>query len=128
MIEHNERNTRLKVLVQMEADNIKRFARASEINNLDLKEFHPTLMQRCIYGQLTGDCYSVRAVELLTQCSNPYSNDPFIFDPPGSCMYFEGGLRPLSPIECYITKDGAEHEKLIDYIKGKRFSLKLEDL
>lgn len=119
---------RLKILVVQEADNIKQFARPEEIRELSFKQFHPTLMAHCIYGQMTGSCYSVRAVELLTLCSNPYSKDVYRHQPPMEAFYFESEMRSFSPIEFYITKDGAKVERLINYIKGFHKTLWPEEL
>ena len=50
--------------VRKEINTIKRLATKEEINKLDINTFNPLQTNNCIYGQMTGNCLSLRAKEL----------------------------------------------------------------
>lgn len=56
--------------------NIKKFATKSEIerliNAIETYEFDGKRSQYCIYGAMTGNCYSSRASELIEKCAMSY--------------------------------------------------------
>lgn len=56
--------------------NIKKFATESEIerliNAIESYEFDGKRSQNCIYGAMTGNCYSSRASELIKKCATTY--------------------------------------------------------
>lgn len=54
--------------VKHEIDMIKKLATEEEKENLDIEELSPINAERCIYGQMTGDCRSHRANELISSC------------------------------------------------------------
>lgn len=51
--------------VMFEINTLKELATREEIANLDFETFDPNNTRSCIYGQLTGNCQSVRAKELM---------------------------------------------------------------
>lgn len=55
-------------LAIQEAINIKKHATDQEIDNLDIRSFNGGYPRTCLYGQLTGNCYNARAVELIQLC------------------------------------------------------------
>jgi len=111
----------------IEANNLKKHISKEEKKSL--KEFRdeidPADTQECIYGRLTGNCESPRAMSLFTECA-----------PTGFGMYFNGTNTPLeywnkrdkelrqvyySPIESVILIDednGVEKNIIIDFILG----------
>lgn len=132
--------------VRQEADNIKKYATKEEISRLDFKSLDPKKIDRCIYGQMTGNCDNERAVELITLCAKRYVKDNQLtmirvdgFERIASRVNGETvdqlSLRrasssyPLtqhsSMIEAYILLPGAKNESLINYIKGETKALKL---
>lgn len=121
-----------------EANNIRQHATPEEVNNLSFDDLNPYHIRKCIYGQMTGYCYSERAAELIEKCTP---------------RYFEHGIIPIfsgikinmarvveningvkvdnfvaerttssfchfSAIEAYILLDNAQNENLISLIKG----------
>lgn len=51
--------------VLYEINHIKKHATKEEISRLDFEEFSPERIDKCIYGQMTGDCFSKRAEQLM---------------------------------------------------------------
>jgi len=61
----------MKQLIELaieEAKNIKIHATSKEKNNLNLRTFDGSRSNKCIYGQMTENCYNKRATELITKC------------------------------------------------------------
>lgn len=129
----------LAPLVIAEADNLKKYATKEEIDRLDFSRLSTIDRNRCIYGQMTGDCYNDRANELIIQCATR------VYETPNGSVnlstatlngnpYKISKLRYFSyhsPIEMFITycrmdtdKDNLNND-LIDYIKGNISELKI---
>lgn len=92
-----------------EIETIREKATDEEKAKLDIWSFAPTDGRRCIYGQMTGQCDSVRAIEIM-QKSIPNRN-------------VWGPQVGFTPLERYIV----QHERtpdvnpsIIEYIKGER--------
>jgi hypothetical protein len=58
----------MKKLATEEAINLKQRATKEELQKLSFEELSPMDETRCVYGQMTGDCYNERAVELIVGC------------------------------------------------------------
>jgi hypothetical protein len=109
--------------VKNEADGIRKYASSEEINRLDFTRIAPKSKSLCIYGQMTGDCYSARAYELLNLCTKPYSRTAHMvvktrvesFETP----------RDFSPIETYLCFADPKIKNLVAYIKGESNKLVL---
>lgn len=117
-------------LVLLEADNIKKNCSEEEISKLDFEHLDPSNPRKCIYGQMTGSCFTERTLDLVVNLPNHFEhiydyeqeNIPldevlnaeatFRFDP------IEEHKLVFSPIEVYITLPEADNENLINYIKG----------
>lgn len=57
-------------LVKNEAENLKLLhATKKELSLLSLERLSPNHRSKCIYGQMTGDCISDRAEELIIKCN-----------------------------------------------------------
>lgn len=61
-------NEQLIELVTQESIALKVKATREELFILDIYQLDPHDPMRCIYGQMTGDCYSPRATELIVSC------------------------------------------------------------
>jgi len=114
-------------LVIKEAKNLKKFARKEELNNLNEHDFMPKSSYKCIYGLLTGDCKSSRAIELIeSSCSRVYKagylNDDDILSNKlnGSPKKSYRGAY-WSPIETYIFPEKRKEAaiRLLKYLKGE---------
>jgi hypothetical protein len=57
-----------------EATKLRKIATREEIDNLDILRFDPSNTQKCIYGQMTGNCESLRAIELIIECNSRVLN------------------------------------------------------
>lgn len=122
--------TELKELVKQEADLLKQYATKEELAELDFSELFPTQINLCIYGQMTGFCFSTRATELIKKCAKPFSKDPQTYDSlvDGSFKNAQsgyGGRLDYTAIEFYICQDGAKNANLIAYLKGETQNLEL---
>lgn len=117
----------LKELVREEARNLREKATKEELARLDIKTLYPSSITECIYGMITGDCFSDRAVSLIRQCCSQVIEG-------GSISYSEEIIgSPIdykriefwSPIEKYITEDEGNNANLIAYLKGETDTLEL---
>src|SRR5690349_22682986 len=64
-----KKTVKIPALVVDEAKKLKQYATSEEKAALDFQTFNPENAYMCIYGQLTGNCYSTRASELIVQCA-----------------------------------------------------------
>lgn len=114
------------VEVMAELDNIKAKATKEEISNLNIEGFNHNHGSRCIYGQMTGDCDSRRAVMLAPKI---YYN---IGDGHGFAKQrFEKreGITQnyYTALEKYLFMvKKPTHAKIIDYLKGSTSVLELK--
>lgn len=139
-----EQLSELVKLVRKEADNIKLYAYPNEIEKLSFRKLKVLDPERCVYGQMTGDCYGSRASELIRNCATRvYLNgsrglcEDVIDNLNGSPQDFAVKLEPTrrwtyhSPIElfvflAYVNHNEFANEMLLDYIKGERKTFKPE--
>jgi len=114
--------------VLAEVANIKANATKKEIANLNANLLDPMTRTMCIYGLMTGDCTSDRAIELTPKIYSDVGlpNTTFTekqrkgcFTKPQSLLY------SFTPLEIYITMKGAKTNEIIQFIKGKINTLKL---
>ncbi len=59
----------LEELVIEEAINLKKYAKKEELDKLDYDNLDGDCAYKCIYGQMTGDCESNRAYNLIKKCA-----------------------------------------------------------
>lgn len=128
-------------LVYHELEVIKTMATSEEIGRLDFSTFDHTRQKNCIYGQMTGGCYSRRAREIHPKIYNPeilVSHDlyidlvPFDKSRPGLESYvpFSNQVFNLggtdSPLERYLyMSKSTKHKQIIEYLKGEKKTIKL---
>lgn len=74
-------------------------------------DFHPLHYMLCIYGLLTGNCFSKRAGELRKLSGTPMVAHSF-----------------FTKLEAYIVGKAAQNRVLIAYITGERDTLTIADL
>lgn len=119
-------------LVKSEAELLKIHATISEKKRLKYTRIVPMLSHRCIYGLLTGDCFSQRATDLLKLCAVPYSSKVrsshhsfYLIDT--NEKFMDGEFRWFSPIEFGIVefKEQGWARKIVDFILGKSDQLEL---
>lgn len=134
-----KRNDILLDLVVKEATKLKKFATKKEISKLDITKLDGTHVNYCVYGQLTGDCFSNRAYNLIKKCAtkvyevSPYygidrcslNGKPYEIEKPKLRInHF------ISPIEQFLFKYKVEPisikgtrskyaKKLIAFLKGE---------
>lgn len=121
--------------VEAEARALRNHATQDEIDMLDFDELDPLDPDQCIYGQMTGNCYSDRAKELIELCCNrvyksfhgslPNIGAPLNGSPIGKSRMCDdeelhSNTEYYSPIELYISgKDEERIAKLIRFIQGE---------
>lgn len=138
--------------VKNEIDALKENATKEELSRLDYKSFDPKHADHCVYGQLTGDCATPRAKELMDiaclrvmDFSGKFDEiDDETFtgiqqfingankgqgwkeweDLGGAVNYFRQ-YKFMSSLEAYIQLKGAKNKSIIQYLKGERNTLNL---
>ena len=138
--------------VAKEAEALKEHATKEEISKLSIAILDPTHSEKCLYGLMTGNCYSERASELIFKsCTRYFHNPGIVFG--NSRLNFSrirqkvngssidgvdngrqlGKLRLgsvgdesyYSAVEIYITAKDARPKNLISFLKGERKDLVL---
>lgn len=64
----DNRTKTMQALVKKEAANLKKNATKEELAKLDFDRLDGDSPYSCMYGQMTGHCYSNRASELIFNC------------------------------------------------------------
>ncbi len=119
-------------LVKKEAKNLRKLATPEELNQLNFDVLNPQSEYRCVYGLMTGHCFSDRANLLISECApRVYIHTPEAeSDNSILAKKLNGKLKEprkemihWSPIETFIyklknQKSGA-NERLVKYIKGE---------
>ena len=109
--------------VKAELDNLKAKATKEEISMLNLEKFHHNSSSNCIYGQMTGDCDSARAIML----------SPKVYSDIGSGYIFsKQNFKKTEKFNCYTALEKylfmvkkPTHKKIISYLKGEIDTIKL---
>lgn len=125
----------LEKLVTMEAKKLKSIATKDELNLLDFDRLDPECRSSCIYGQMTGNCNSSRAIDLIKKsCTQVYTKGP------DAINTFNGvklngkpnnsrvghNIAYFSPIEIFIYKHENREQNnkiLIEFLKGETKTL-----
>ncbi len=123
-------------LVIAEATKLKANALKDELANLNFSSLNADLPSRCIYGQMTGNCFNDRAVSLIEKsCEKVIVNNPNRSGVNGPLNGSpKGSDRDLywSPIEVYIYRNQStlrydkQNKVLIDFLRGETETLNLK--
>lgn len=129
----------INALVIAEATKLKKNATLYEIANLDFSNLRTASKYNCIYGQMTGNCFSERAVELIeASCKRVFNINISERDKDKKMGKIYGKLngKPVtrdeywSPIEIFIdmerNQNNGNNKRLIDYLKGETKKLTLK--
>jgi len=128
-----------------EINTLKTLSTDVERSRLNFNDFDPENPTRCIYGQMTGDCRSARAKELIDSCcirvidtkarniragQSVDDIEDLINGGYSGQMWGDDGSRKrwihLSSLEGFIQlKDDAKNSEIIAYIKGELKGLSL---
>jgi hypothetical protein len=139
MTKQEEKNLQKEAIKEIK--NLKKHATKEQLDELDVRLLQADSARSCIYGQMTGSCYSIEANKLLVKCAKPLYSDitdssprsfinyalrnrsnPFKHDMP-----FWGGREYYSALEAFIYHDDRliTHEAIIDYLQDKTYTLNL---
>ena len=129
--------------VRTEIENIKKYARKSEIQKLDFDTFNPLSVSRCIYGQMSGACDSSRGSNLIYKCCERVMPQPDTEETVKRGgwkhiqKYLNGHIKKtfksgkaykearaekyayLSSLEAYIQLPSAKTKNIISYLRGE---------
>lgn len=127
------KNKKLFELVIKEATDLKKYATKKQLSRLNIKTLNPDHTDLCIYGQMTGNCNSPEAQELILRCcERVYSTknlDSYLIEKArlsGKPVIVTTTriYRYMSPIEIFISRYPKYNDELIQFLKGKREELK----
>lgn len=125
--------------VKAEAVALRQHATKEELGRLDADWMDPNDFTSCIYGQMTGNCNSKRAIELMQKCCTRFFKNLYkefyVFDDVSSAVNGEkcdlSGRKNdempkyFSAVETYIFTDEEKNENLISYLRGETDDLNL---
>lgn len=136
----------LKEDVRKEAEALRVHATKEERDRLEFTSLTPTNTYGCIYGQMTGNCYSQRASLLIHACCVRYFKHnvvPALFDTPSNMRRIQEHVNGIvvddfinerslskaeshfSAIEAYICLPEANNANLIAFLRGETETLTL---
>lgn len=112
--------------VQKELDNIKAKATPEEIAKLEFKKFQHDSGSACIYGLMTGDCDSDRALEIQPKKYADIDGCGWDSGYEFEKQSYEKGTD-FTALEKYLFMvERPKHKEIIKYLKGKTDSVNLE--
>jgi len=130
--------------VRTEVESLKQNATPEEVARLNIEDFNPMNMSKCIYGQMTGSCENKRAKELMDKaCVRVTRDDSRKFENKSfdevagkiNGEYTQQTWKPrgwhdrdydyLSMVEAYIFLKGSSPKNIMDYLKGEVDTLEL---
>lgn len=116
-------------LVISEAKALKKHSTPEERKRLNFTWLFPTSASQCIYGQMTHNCFSDRAVELIQKCAKRVYNTHSDGVSATTKRNLNGSPKKKSrfsywsPIEVFIAgkrkNQSKYNEKLIQFLKGE---------
>jgi hypothetical protein len=104
-------------LVISEIENIKQKATAEEIGKLNFYHLLPMYKTDCIYGQMTGNCYSARAKELKQNRFQDVPDYDYTYTEAKKKFMVRGDN--FSALEVYIVLKDSKNKEVIQYLKGE---------
>jgi hypothetical protein len=136
----------LKEDVRKEAEALKIHATNEERERLDFEILDPNNMHNCIYGQMTGYCFSTRSAILINECCVRYFKHdimPGFYEESTDFDRIKRGVNGatvngfigertepfsschFSAIEAYILLPEAKNANLIAFLRGETDNLEL---
>jgi hypothetical protein len=141
----------LKEDVRKEAEALRIHATKEELSKLNMKNLAPRYYDQCVYGLISGDCFSVRASDLIFNCcprffkANDNHGRHLVSEvPKGRFIEFVNGQKiadvntaddlhfhraecgsHFSAIEAYILLPEANNANLIAFLRGETETLEL---
>jgi hypothetical protein len=127
----------LKDDVRKEAEALRVHATKEELNKLDFENLDYSDRTRCIYGQMTGNCFSLRSAELINNCAITHFEDlPDAVDEITDYVkekekyFLDKRTDPWVPatysaIEAYICFPEARNANLISFLREETETLEL---
>jgi hypothetical protein len=136
----------LKEDVRKEAEALRIHATKEERGCLDFDNLDPEVYDECIYGQMTGDCNSIRGIQLIENCAVRYIKDgdliEIVQDGFERIKKYVNGEKVenlfkkrngygswedihYSAIEAYILLPEARNANLIAFLRGETETLEL---
>lgn len=103
----------LKADVKKEAEALRVHATAEERGRLDFETMVPSHCKKDIYGQMTGEFDSSRAIDLKHICAETIGNH--------DCF----AKFSWTPMEYYTLSSEARNANLIAYLRGETDTLEL---
>lgn len=127
----------LKDDVRKEAENLRKYATKEELEKLDFDKLDSSDRTRCIYGQMTGNCFSQRSAELINNCAITHFEElpdaveemiGYVIEK--ELFFLQKRTDPWVPtsysaIEAYICLPEAKNANLISYLRGETETLEL---
>ena len=114
--------------VHEEATLLRQHATPEQKSLLDFEDMSPNNPNRCIYGQMTGSCFSLDAHLLLGKCAIPVADleeitqvdrvEELVLGETDSFEIHDEERDFASAIETYIYLVDSKNKELMDYIKG----------
>lgn len=128
-------------VVISEIVNVKRYATEKEKNGLIYNKFHPRFSWKCIYGLITGDCFSKETSTLINKCVDfgvyvPSSNAShvgifnFVLIKVKRFFRFKCKRNYYTPLENFISLIGYRKytRNIFKFIKGETKTLQIREL
>jgi hypothetical protein len=127
----------LKEDVRKEAEALRVHATKEELEMIEFNSLKSDDSTACIYGLMTGDCYSGRAAHLIDKCAITHFEglpedtedlSDYLADKPED--FLDTRVDPWSPstyssIESYICLPEAKAANLIAFLRGETDNLEL---
>lgn len=113
-----------------EINNLKKHATPEEIELLDFSKLNPDHEDKCIYGQMCGDCFNKRAVDLIHKSCRTQTSFIDLGElceiPEEIKMKPRASMYPyFSYLEVCIKTFPHNNENIIKYLKGQIDTLEL---
>lgn len=104
---------------------LKMHATEDERAKLDFERLDTSSLYSCIYGQMTGDCYSSRALKLIKLCANQRHS---------FCRLNIDDIRESKPrvyanytdLEVFIKEFPEHNKEIIAYLRGEIKTLRIK--
>lgn len=105
--------------VKKEIYNIKKYATEEELSRLNFDTLAPDYYENCIYGQMTGSCFSIRGTELVILCCRTTTSFKEISDTYVQNVKPRKTMLAHSYLEHYIYNYSSNNKHIIDFLRGE---------